>query len=250
MAVEQAPEEAAPYRTIILLGLRALEKDKPADATIALLQFWTSEEPAKDESDKKQLEAWQAWFAKTYPNEAPATLPTAPENAKYTYDVLLTYLSGEEMAKASSERGQAVFTKAQCAKCHKLGDQGESMGPDLTTVSRRFTRKEILEAVVYPSHIISSQYMSKTIRTADGRTLSGIVAPGAEGETVILQSTGEKATVKTADIEETKPSNVSAMPTGLLDTLSLEEIGDLFSYMQGTPKPANLTRKPGAAGKK
>ena len=92
--------------------------------------------------------------------------------------------------------------------------------------------------------------MSKTIRTADGRTLSGIVAPGAEGETVILQSTGEKATVKTADIEETKPSNISAMPTGLLDTLSLEEIGDLFSYMQGTPKPANLTRKPGAAGKK
>ncbi len=250
MAVEQAPEESAPYRTIILLGLRALEKDKPADATIALLQFWTSEEPAKDESEKKQLEAWQAWFAKTYPNEAPATLPTAHENAKYTYDVLLTYLSGEDMAKASAERGRGVFTKAQCAKCHKLGDQGESMGPDLTTVSRRFTRKEILEAVVYPSHIISSQYASKTIRTADGRTLSGIVAPGAEGETIILQSTGEKTTVKTADIEETKPSNVSAMPTGLLDTLSLDEIGDLFSYMQGTPKPANLTRKPGAAGRK
>ena len=59
-----------------------------------------------------------------------------------------------------------------------------------------------------------------------------------------------EAGVKTADIEETKPSNVSSMPTGLLDTLSLDEIGDLFSYMQGTPKPANLTRKPGAAGTK
>ncbi|MFN0019021.1 MAG: HEAT repeat domain-containing protein [Pirellulaceae bacterium] len=250
MAVEQAPEEADPYRTIILLGLRALEKDKPADAPIALLQFWTSEELAKDESEKKQLEAWQAWFAKTYPNSPPATLPTAAENAKYTYEELLTYVSGEEMAKANSARGQAIFTKVQCAKCHKLGDIGESMGPDLTTVSRRFTRKEILEAIVHPSHIISSQYASKTISTTDGRTLSGIVAAGAEGETVILQSTGEKVTVKTADIEETKPSNVSSMPAGLLDTLTHEEIGDLFAYLQGTPKPVNLTRKPGAAGTK
>jgi putative heme-binding domain-containing protein len=247
MAVEQAPEEAEPYRTVILLGLRALEKDKPADAAIALLQFWTSEEPAKDESEQKQLAAWQAWFAKNYPNEPPATLPTAAENAKFTYDMLLTYLGGEDMAKASAERGQVAFAKAQCAKCHKLGDSGESMGPDLTTLSRRFTRKEILEAVVYPSHIISSQYASKTVRTADGRTLSGIVAAGAAGETVVLQSTGEKTTIKTADIEETKPSNVSAMPTGLLDTLSLEEIGDLFVYLQGTAKPVNLTRKPGAA---
>jgi putative heme-binding domain-containing protein len=250
MAVEQAPEESDPYRTVILLGLRALQKDKGADASIALLQFWTSEEPAKDETEQKQMEAWQAWFAKTYPNEPPATLPAAAENAKYTYDELLTYLGGEDMAKASPTRGQTVFTKVQCAKCHKLGDQGESMGPDLTTVSRRFTKKEILEAVVYPSHIISSQYASKTIRTADGRTLSGIVAAGAAGETVVLQATGEKATVKTADIEETKPSNVSSMPAGLLDTLTLEEIGDLFSYLQGTPKPVSLTRKPGAAGAK
>lgn len=250
MAIEQAPEESDPYRTVILLGLRALQKDKGADASIALLQFWTSEEPAKDDTEQKQMEAWQEWFAKTYPNDPPATLPTAAENAKYSYDELLTYLGGEDMAKASPARGQLVFTKAQCAKCHKFGDQGESMGPDLTTVSRRFTRKEILEAVVYPSHIISSQYASKTIRTADGRTLSGIVAAGAAGETVVLQSTGEKATVKTADIEETKPSNVSSMPASLLDTLTLEEIGDLFSYLQGTPKPVSLTRKPGAAGTK
>lgn len=250
MAVEQAPEESDPYRTVILLGLRALEKDKPADAPIALLQFWTSEEPAKDESEKKQLEAWQEWFAKTYPNAPSATLPAAAENAKYTYDELLTYLSGEEMAKASSARGQAIFTKVQCAKCHKLGELGESMGPDLTTLSRRFTRKEILESVIYPSHIISSQYASKTVRLTDGRTLSGIVAAGAEGETVVLQSTGEKTTIQTADIEETKPSNVSSMPAGLLDTLTHEEIGDLFAYLQGTPQPVNLTRKPGAAGTK
>lgn len=250
MAVEQAPEESDPYRTVILLGLRALEKDKPADAPIALLQFWTSEEPAKDESEKKQLEAWQEWFAKTYPNAPSATLPTAAENAKYSYDELLTYVSGEEMGKASAQRGQAIFTKVQCAKCHKLGDTGESMGPDLTTLSRRFTRKEILESVVYPSHIISSQYASKTVRLTDGRTLSGIVAAGAEGETVVLQSTGEKTTIATADIEETKPSNVSSMPAGLLDTLTHEEIGDLFAYLQGTPQPVNLTRKPGAAGTK
>lgn len=132
-------------------------------------------------------------------------------------------------------RGAVVFEKSLCSKCHRYGDHGEAMGPDLTSIAKRFTRKEILQSLLYPSHVISSQYVAKTLLLTDGRQLSGIVAPGPEGEQVVLKSDGEKVSVPEQEIDEVHPSNVSAMPVALLDELSLEQIADLFAYLNSPP---------------
>ena len=241
MTVDQAPEESEPYRQVILLGLRM--KEKGAAPAIELLTFWNGEELATDKSIDEQLAAWQKWFTTTYPDALPAELPVAPKNSKHTFEELVEYLGSEEAAKATSVRGSSVFVRAQCAKCHRFGDRGESIGPDLTSVNKRFTKKELLESIVYPSHVISSQYSSQTVVTTDGRTLTGMLAPGAAGETVVLQASGEKVTLLTAEIEQTKPSKVSSMPEGLLNVLTLEEIADLFAYMQSDGK-TGLSRLP------
>jgi putative heme-binding domain-containing protein len=234
MTVPQAPEEAEPYRQVILLGLKM--KEKGADTAVELLSFWNGEDLAAEKSVDEQLVAWQAWFAKTYPDLPAATLPIAPEDSKYSFEELVEFLQGEDAAKGNSSRGSSLFVRAQCAKCHRFGERGESLGPDLTNVKSRFTKKELLESIFYPSHVISSQYASKTILTTDGRTLNGIVAPGAAGETVVLQANGEKVTLAAEEIEATKPSKESAMPAGLLNTLTLEEIADLFVYLESGGK--------------
>ncbi len=239
--VPQAPEEADPYRQVILLGLKM--KEKGSEPAIRLLAYWTGTELAIGQPVDEQMKAWQKWFAETYPDLPEATLPTASETAKYSYDEIIAYLGSDEAAKSSRARGLNVFVKANCAKCHRHGDRGESMGPDLSTVSSRFTRKELLESIVYPSHVISSQYAAKTVLTTDGQTITGIVAPGAAGETVILKSDGEKIVLQSEEIEEMKPSKVSAMPEGLLDTLTIEEIADLFALLEAKDKPG-LTRRP------
>jgi putative heme-binding domain-containing protein len=245
--VDQAPQDAEPYRQAILLGLKMRKKDpEVADAAASalnLLYFWTGEELASGESEDKQLAAWQKWFAAKYPNEPEAKLPADAETAKYSFDELLRYLGSEE-AQGQASRGASLFTRAQCAKCHRFGGAGESFGPDLTTIGSRFTRKELLESIVYPSHTISSQYASKVIRTTDGRTVSGLVIPGGAGETVVVQTNGEKVTLTAGDIEETLPSKVSSMPAGLLDPLTLEEIADLMAYLQGSGKSPALSRRP------
>jgi putative heme-binding domain-containing protein len=246
-AVDQAPEEAEPYRQAILLGLKMRKKhDAKADAAepaIMLLSYWTGEELAASEPVDKQLAAWQKWFAEKYPDQPEAKLPELAENAKYTAEELLTYLSGDE-AQGAASRGAAVFAKAQCAKCHRFDGQGESFGPDLTAVSSRFSRKELLESIVFPSHVISSQYAAKTVRTTDGRTLTGLVVPGAAGETIVIEPSGDKVTLAQGEIEATRPSKLSPMPAGLLDSLTLEEIADLFAYLQRTKEPTTLTRRP------
>jgi putative heme-binding domain-containing protein len=103
-------------------------------------------------------------------------------------------------------------------------------------------RKEILESILFPSHVISDQYAAKTIITSDGKSYTGIVAPGAT-ETAVLLRTGEKIIVANDDIEAKSPSRISAMPDGLLNDLSLTEISDLFAYLGVLPPPSVAERE-------
>ena len=79
--------------------------------------------------------------------------------------------------------------------------------------------------------------------TVKGQTLTGIVSNGAPGEMVVLQTDGTKRVLKESDVDEITPSKISAMPEGLLNDLTSEEIADLFAFLTTTPQ-ANVTVKP------
>ena len=241
LLVEQAPDRPEPYRQVILRGL--LLREKGSQDAVALLEKWTSQQLSQPGDDwQTPMEAWQNWFVQTYPDEPEPKLPVDSQQNNWTYQELLSFLSGPQSAQGDPNRGAVIFEKAQCIKCHRRGERGEILGPDLTTVSQRFQKKEILESILYPSQVISDQYAAQTIVTKDGRTITGMVAPTGNGGLLVLQSNGEKAVVTPDNIEERSRSKQSAMPEGLLNSLTLEEIADLFSYL--TQSPTDLTSRP------
>ena len=209
---------------------------------VNLLARWTGEKPHRSgDSWDQGLAAWQEWFRENYPDDPAPELPAAVAKNKWNYDELLGFLGGDHATQGDPQRGESVFSKAQCIKCHRFGGRGEGVGPDLTTVSQRFQRKEILESLMFPSQVISDQYASKTIVTEEGRTFTGIVAPLGTDSVVVLQSNGQKVTISKDEISETAASRTSAMPEGLLNELSLDEIADLFSYLGTAPKGTKFT---------
>ena len=115
------------------------------------------------------------------------------------------------------------------------------MGPDLTGVTRRFLKREILESIIYPSKVISDQYAARLVSTVDGQSYLGIVAPGAADELVVLMTNGQKIRIPETEVDEIEPSRSSAMPDGTLDQLTLDEITDLFEYLSTSGR--RLTRK-------
>ena len=60
----------------------------------------------------------------------------------------------------------------------------------------------------------------------------------SHGGMMVLQSDGQKVELKAEDIEDVQPSKVSAMPEGLANRLSLEQIADLFAYLTNAPEPS------------
>ena len=245
VSVSQVPEDPEQIRQVILCGLRM--KQDGADDAMALLEHWTGEQCGNAEDTwEPRLQAWQAWFAQAFPDVPPATLPTETADNKWKYDELFEFLTAKEGYAGDPARGALAFEKATCHKCHRYGDNGEAMGPDLTSLTKRFSRKEILQAIVYPSHVISSQYVSHNLLLMDGRQILGIVAPGAVGEKLVLTSEGEKIPIAEEDIDEINPSKNSSMPEGLLKELTKEEIADLFAYVSTDPT-ASMAQQPAPA---
>jgi putative heme-binding domain-containing protein len=246
LAVVPPPREPGPYRDAILSGLRL--GDDGAEDAVRLLAHWGGKpSPGGAGGDwKAELAQWQKWYAAKFPEAPPAELPVDEGRDKWSYDELLTFLASDAGKLGDPARGQAVFAKAQCAACHRVGSYGETLGPDLTTVGQRFQRKEILESIVYPSHIISDQYASRVI-VANGKSYAGLVTPRGQGVTVLL-STGQKVEIAHEEIDDVRHSRTSAMPTGLLNPLTLEQVADLFAYLGSGGRAAVAARPAPAVG--
>jgi len=240
--VDQTPEEPEAYRQVILRGL--LLGDNGSRRAVDLLEKWTGKQLTEpDAPTDEALAAWQGWFVEEYPDLPEPKLPRETEQNHWTTQELLSFLTSANGTQGVAKRGALLFEKVQCAKCHRYGERGETVGPDLTNVSKRFQKKEILESILFPSQVISDQYASQTIITKEGATYVGMVAPSGDGSLVVLQANGEKEVISEEQIEERSRNKVSAMPDGLLNSLTLEEVADLFAYLASNPQ-AQPTRQP------
>lgn len=235
--VSQTENDPEAIRQLILLGLR--EDDTCKQAVNQLLVKWTGESIASPANPfEKQMESWQGWFHEAYPDLPEAKLVDV-KSSNWNLDELLEFLSSEDYHGGDSTSGSLIFKKAQCASCHRMGGTGEAIGPDLTDISRRFQKKQILESILFPSHVISDQYATKQILTIDGKVLSGLISTSPSGNYVVIDSQGNKTEVLKDDVEELSPSKISIMPNGLLDQLTAEEIGDLMTYLKANKAATN-----------
>ncbi|MFO0958741.1 MAG: family 16 glycoside hydrolase [Isosphaeraceae bacterium] len=132
------------------------------------------------------------------------------------------------------DKGRNLFAAAQCFACHRFGNDGGSVGPDLTGLVGRFSPKDLLESIVLPSKTISDQYEAVMIATEDGRVVTGrIINLNGENLTVMpnMLDPNGLVNVDRRKVEEMKPSPVSMMPDGLLNTLNEQEVLDLMAYL-------------------
>ncbi len=248
--IPNATDDAQAIREVILHGLRMEASGQAPDAPLKLLKYWTGEQMPPAENDASRMAGWQTWYATHYPQLPEAKLPELEQSSPWNIATLEEYFSSSEGRQGALEHGQEVYQKAQCAACHKFSNQGTSIGPDLTTVASRFTRKETLESMLYPSHIISDQFRTQQVMTTAGKVYSGIVASNADGSLTVRDSNLAEHVIAEQDVEQIQPSKISLMPSGLLDNLTAADIRDLMTYMGYVPGQQQVAGKEAATIRK
>ena len=219
-------------------------RDNGGRRAVELLEKWTGKRQGEPEGIVGQaLSGMAAVVYQRTSGIAGAETARGSEQNHWTYPGAFELFERVRRPPQGVRRGAVLFEKAQCVKCHRYGDRGDTVGSDLTNVSRRFQQKEILESILFPSQVISDQYASQIIVTKRGRELrrhgraerqwraSGAASQRREGDHC-RERRGRVARNK-----------VSAMPDGLLNALTLDEIADLFAYLAHPPR-AEVTRRP------
>ena len=181
------------------------------------------------ENDKLALETIGARKAYVAP---PLPKPVGPGQA-WSVDAVLAAAEKGLATGRDFEGGKRSFAAARCVVCHRFGDDGGSTGPDLTQAGGRFQLKDMIEALVVPSKVVSDQYKGSIVTTQGGKAHTGRIVYESP-EKIVVVTDPEDATkfveIPRSEIDEIIPAAESLMPKGLIDTLNEQEVLDLLAY--------------------
>jgi putative heme-binding domain-containing protein len=186
--------------------------------------------------ERFHLEAIGARKSAPVPTDLPK--PVGPGKA-YTVEELLAKTSAGLKGR-DFENGRKMFAATRCVVCHRFGNDGGATGPDLTQAAGRFAVKDLIEAVIEPSRVISDQYKSTIIETNDGEVITGRVVRDVGDEMTVVtdpEDASKSVVIAKADIAQQKASPVSLMPKDLVNTLNEQEVLDLIAYLLSRGNP-------------
>lgn len=139
-----------------------------------------------------------------------------------------------ELPVGDIRRGQKLFhnEKLACFTCHAVGYRGGTIGPDMSRIGKTRSRRDLLEAILYPSASFVRSYESVNVVTTDGRQFAGVIRDQTAAELKLQLNATETKTISVTDIEEVLPGKVSVMPAGLDKQLSRVELADLLAFLE------------------
>ncbi len=144
--------------------------------------------------------------------------------------VIATYRETVE-AGGDFERGRAVFKKT-CSVCHKVGEDGHSVGPELVSVANK-SPADLLVAILDPSREVQPKYVNYVLETTQGQVFTGILSSELAAYVKLLRSEAKEETIARELIETLTSTGVSLMPVGVEKELSPQNVADVIAFIRG-----------------
>ena len=128
----------------------------------------------------------------------------------------------------SANAGRQHFQKL-CVQCHRIGNEGARLGPELTGAGKHGVRY-FLENVIDPDAVIGTDFQATMIETKDDETVTGLMANETASAVTLRTTTGDIVIPKTSIKARTRGEK-SLMPEGLLDSLNEREQIELLKFL-------------------
>ncbi len=156
-------------------------------------------------------------------------IKTTPAEKQLEIERLNTVFSEAPLWAYSEQAGFKHF-QTLCAPCHRVGDVGVRLGPELTGAGKHGSRY-FIENIVDPDAVVGKDFQLMTVETKSGDVISGLMM-GDTASAVTLHHTGGPVVIPRADIVSSVLTEKSMMPEGLLDALNEREKIELLKFLQ------------------
>jgi putative heme-binding domain-containing protein len=169
--------------------------------------------------------------------EAPRFVAKAPKGPGRDWqpaDIDAILAAGLQDADVRS--GRNLFHATSCASCHYFAGEGGNHGPDLTSLGNKFSARDVLEAILEPSKVVSDQFGGQVVTKTDGTTLFGYAVKTFHGDDEVYEvmpatADAKLVRVKLGDVAKVERAPQSPMPADLVDRLSAAEVRDLLAFL-------------------
>ncbi len=148
-------------------------------------------------------------------------------------------LIAEARERGNPGRGAVVFASPQfaCLSCHRVGGQGGSVGPDLSTAGACIKPEEIAESLLWPGRRVKDGYEAVSVATTDGRVIQGYKQGASRDELTLRDpATGDPIRIARADIDAVREGG-TLMPAGLAAAMTSQERTDLVRFLLDLGRP-------------
>ena len=169
----------------------------------------------------------------------PGAIPPEGPGEIYTVDSAMEKFA-EPLSEQNFLRGESMFAATACVACHRFGDIGGGMGPDLTGAGNRYSVRDLLENIIEPSKVISDIYEAEQFIYENGNVIVGRVFEEFDDAYSVMVNPfapDQLRRVGKDQLAERKPYPVSLMPAGLVNGLNGDELRDLVAYIVSGGNP-------------
>jgi putative heme-binding domain-containing protein len=132
-------------------------------------------------------------------------------------------------------RGQKLFADLKglaCVKCHAVSGQGGQVGPDLAGIGLKYRREDLMTSILEPSRVIAQGYETIVLTTTRGQVLTGVFKGESADAVNLVDAEGKPHSVAKKDIDERTFSQVSTMPNGLNEGMTLQDFADVIAFLE------------------
>jgi putative heme-binding domain-containing protein len=138
--------------------------------------------------------------------------------------------------KPDLTRGKAMFAK-NCMTCHKLGEEGHDVGPDLRGALGNKTKDALLIDILDPNREVDPRFVNYQVMTTAGRIVTGLLAVETPASVTLRRADKAEDTILRTQIESIQATTQSLMPDELEKQLNKQDVADVIAYLLSQAKP-------------
>jgi len=128
-------------------------------------------------------------------------------------------------------RGQAVFGgKGHCISCHRVGETGSALGPNLTAVGSELTVDQLRKSLLDPNPSVPPAYQRYRVITRDGKAVSGRLLNQDPYSLQMIDSNNQLVAFERSELREWGSTLTPPMPS-YSGTLNTDELADVLAYI-------------------
>jgi cytochrome c2 len=86
-------------------------------------------------------------------NKAPQGTGTDTKGTQSTGGNMSSGAGGDSQMAMEVKKGNEVFSQSGCLKCHKIGDEGGTIGPDLSKIGQKMTIAQLTAWIKNPQAV-------------------------------------------------------------------------------------------------